>query len=225
MRVLIAVADPALAQIVCRALRSDALVAELASDLEDLLVRIAALPYDALILDLALPGARGPEIVRHVRHQRHAPPILALCTGPDPAERIAALRAGADDCVTPPPGLDELAARVHALARRAGRQSGECLEIDDLVLHVAKRHAFRAGRPLALTPREFVALEYLVRQHGRPVPAEELLGILWEGDEAPAENFVAVLMMRLRKKVDDGHAARLLTTIRGVGYVVAIPAT
>ena len=107
-----------------------------------------------------------------------------------------------------------------ALTRRAGRRTGDCLEVEDLVLHCAKRHALRGGRALPLTEWEFLALETLVRAHGQPVSPGELLARLWHGKEAPRDNFVAVLMMRLRKKVDEGETVKLVRTVRGAGYVV-----
>ena len=222
MRVLIADSDSAFAKAVRLALRSEALVVEFAAGAADAVERAAALRYDAVVLDLALPGAGGLKLVQRLRRNAGGTPILALTRDADPAVRIAALRAGADDCLVHPVVMEELAARVHALARRAGRKNGDCLEIEDLVLHVGQRRAFRSGHPLTLTPREFVALEYLVRQHGCPVTAQEILGVLWEGEGAPAENFVSVLMMRLRRKVDGGQERKLLRTRRGSGYSVAM---
>ena len=197
MRVLIASADSEFAQAARLALRSE-----------------------SLVLDLALPGARGVDLLKRLRRQRVAAGIIALTADAKPEARIEALRFGADDCLVKPVLLAELAARVHALTRRAGRKAGCVLEVEDLVLHCDKRRAFRAGRALPLTGRKFAALEHIVRAHGKPVSTAELLDVLWHEKDAPKENFVAVLMMRVRRKVDDGHETKLVHTIRGSGYSV-----
>ncbi len=223
MRVLIADADPDFAKAARRALRSESLVVELAADADETMERALAVPYAALVLDLALPGARGVELLKRLRRNHVTAPILALTADPQPAARIEALRFGAEDCLARPVLISELVARVHALARRAARKAGECLEVDDLVLHCDKRRAFRAGRAVPLTEREFFVLEHLVRAHGKPVPGAELIRFLWHESEAPQENFIAVLILRLRQKVDEGFANKLIRTQRGAGYFVAAP--
>lgn len=220
MRVLIADSDPDLAKAVRLALRSESLVVEIASEAREALERAMAVPYAVVVLDLALPGARGVDLLKRMRRNQVTAPILALTSDAQPDARIEALRFGADDCLVKPVLVAELAARVHALARRASRKTGDCLEIEDLVLHCAKRRAFRGGQALPLTEREFVALEHLVRAHGQPVAAAELLNVLWHEDTRPQDNFIAVLMMRLRKKVDGDFSPKLVRTIRGAGYAI-----
>lgn len=223
MRVLIVDADPEFAKAARLALRSESLVVDLVTDAGGAMESAIAVPYAALVVDLSLPGGRGVELLNKLRRNHVTAPILALTADPRPEARIEALRAGADDCLAQPVLVAELAARVHALARRVARKAGECLEVDDLVLHCDKRRAFRADRALALTEREFRALERLVRAHGVPVPAAELLQLLWHDEGAPQENFIAVLMMRLRRKVDDGFTTKLIQTRRGSGYFIAPP--
>lgn len=221
MRILIADADAQFCNAVRIALRSEALFVDVVGDAKAAIERALESLYSALVLDLALPGGRGVEFVTRLRSAGVESPILALTSDPRPEVRVEALRVGADDCLVKPALMAELVARVHALARRAGRRRGDCLEAEDLVLHCARRRAFRAGEALSLTEREFTALELLVRAHGRPVPSSELLAALWDGKAAPKDNFVAVLMMRVRKKVDANHPLKLIRTIRGAGYVVA----
>jgi len=223
MRVLIANSDPELSKAARLALRSESLVVETVAEAGEALDRAVAVPYAAIVLDLALPDARGVDLLKRMRRNQVAAPILALTDDPRPEARIEALRFGADDCLVKPVLIAELAARVHALARRAARKIGDCLEIEDLVLHCGKRRAFRAGQALPLTEREFVALEHLVRAHGQPVAPTELLDVLWHEKARPRDNFVAVLMMRLRKKVDAGNPVKLIRTLRGVGYTAGSP--
>lgn len=221
MRVLIASADSDFANAARLALRSESLVVEVVAKTDEAIESALAVPYDALVLDLALPGARGVDLLKRLRRERLATGIIALTADAKPEARIEALRFGADDCLVKPVLLAELAARVHALTRRAGRKAGSVLEVEDLVLHCDKRRAFRAGRALPLTEREFAALEHLVRAHGKPVSTADLLDMLWHEKSAPKENFVAVLMMRVRRKVDEGHETKLVHTVRGSGYSVA----
>lgn len=222
MRVLLAVADPDFAKSARLALRSESLIVEVVTAADDALQRAVEVPYAALVLDLALLGARGVEFVKRLRRNQVAAGILALTSDSAAPARIEALRSGADDCLVTPVVMSELVARVHALARRAARKAGDCLEVEDLVLHCGRQRAFRAGRALPLTEREFLALESLVRAHGQPVPAAELLRTLWHEEGAPQENFIAVLMMRLRKKVDSDFPTKLLRTLRGQGYAIGV---
>lgn len=219
MRVLIVDADPAFSKAARAALHSDALTVEVERDAALAIGRATATPYAAIVLDLDGAG----ELLTRLRRERIDAPILALTSAPQPAVRIDALQRGADDCLVRPVLMAEFAARVHALLRRAGRKSGDCLEIEDLVLHCDRRRAFRAGQALPLTAREFAALECLVRAHGEPVSSATLLAMVWRGMRPPRENFIAVLMMRLRKKVDAGHPIPLLHTRRGAGYVAGVP--
>lgn len=218
---LIADADPAFCNAARAILRSESLIIEVAATADEALERAMAVPYVALVIDLSLPGGRGIDILKRLRRNHVTAPILALSADPKPDARIEALRFGADDCLVKPVLMAEFAARIHALARRAARKVGECLEVEDLVLHCDKRRAFRAGQALPLTEREFIALEHLVRAHGKPVSSAELLELLWHENTPPQDNFIAVLMMRLRKKVDGTGASKLVQTARGSGYFVA----
>lgn len=222
MRVLLADSDAAFATAARLVLRSESLVVDVALTADDVLERAVAVPFDALVIEHALPGARGLSLLKQLRRNRVSAPILLLVADPKPEARIEALRFGADDCLVKPVLLAELAARVHALTRRAGRKAGSVLEVEDLVLHCDQRRAFRSGRALPLTDREFIALEHLVRAHGKPVPTAELFDFLWHDKNAPKANFVAVLMMRVRRKVDDGCSMKLVHTIRGHGYAIAV---
>ncbi len=221
MRILIADADPQFANAVRVALCSEALFVEMVTAADAALARAVEGSFSAVIIDLALPGGGGLDILTQLRGRGVASPILALTADSKPAARIEALRLGAEDCLVKPVVMAELIARVHALARRAGRRTGDCLEVEDLVLYCAKRRAFRGGEAIPLTDREFAVLEQLARAHGKPVSGAELLAALWHGKEAPRDNFIAVLMMRVRKKVDGGFATKLVHTVRGAGYVVA----
>ncbi|MGB8169863.1 MAG: response regulator transcription factor [Chthoniobacteraceae bacterium] len=220
MCILVAATEPGFVASARRALRSESLVVDVVDTADGVLECALSVPYAAVVLDLEMPGARGVDLLKKLRRNQVSAPILALTADTKPEARVEALRFGADDCLAKPALMTEVVARVHALTRRAARKSGDCLEVEDLVLHCDKQRAFRAGRALPLTEREFLALELLVRAHGRVVSAAKLIERLWREEEAPRENFVAVLIMRLRKKVDDGFSQKLVQTERGAGYII-----
>lgn len=223
MRFLLADSDRDFTKAARFALKSESLLVEVVATAAEALDRAASVPYDAIVLEIGLPGAAGTDLLKRLRRIHVAAPILALTTDSRPEARIDALRFGADDCLVKPVLLPELVARLHALSRRAARKLGDCLEIEDLVLHCVRRRAFRSGVALPLTDREFLALEHLVRAKGKPVSASELLHLLWNEPEPPQDNFVAVLMMRLRKKVDGGASWKLVHTVKGAGYAILPP--
>lgn len=220
MQVLLAAAQPGFCKAAQGALRDASIFVKTVDTAGDALVQAHAVPYTVLVLDLGLPGARGLEFLRRMRRVQAATPILALVSEPDAAQRTEALQSGANDCLALSADPAELHARVHALARRAARRAGDCLEVEDLVIHCDRRKAFRAGQALPLTEREFVVLEHLLRAQGRPVASSTLLKLVWQEPTAPRENFVAVLLHRLRRKVDEGHSRKLVHSLRGRGYAV-----
>jgi DNA-binding response OmpR family regulator len=224
VRVLIADSDPVFTLAARRALRSDALVVEVVGDAAAALDLAAALPYSVIILDAALPGSQEPPLLPRLRRLRISTPVLVLLSDPAPAARVAALADGADDCLVKPVLLPELVARVHALARRVARHHGDCLEVEDLVIHTDRHRVFRSGHPILLTDREYALLVRLVRAHGETVPHRELLATIWQEDTPPEPNFVNIVVSRLRKKIDAPFATPLIQTIRGNGYAIRQPA-
>lgn len=220
MQVLLAAAEPGFAKAAQQALRDASMNVKPVATAGEALEQAHAVPYKVLVLDLDLPGARRLDFVRRMRRVQPATPILAFVAASDSSLRVEALQAGANDCLPLPVVPAELQARVHALARSAARRAGDCLEVEDLVMHCDRRKAFRTGQALALTEREYVVLEHLLRAQGRPVAASTLLKLVWQEPTAPRENFVAVLLHRLRRKIDAGHERKLVHSIRGRGYAV-----
>ena len=176
--------------------------------------------YDLVVLDLRLPGMNGLEVLRTLRDRGLTTPILVL-TAQDAVDfKVQALRSGADDYVTKPFAFEELLARVEALSRRPRARITPVLKIADLSLNLDTREVARGGNPIELTPKEYTVLEYLMRHAGRVMSRTLITEYAWDYHFDPGTNIVDVVINRLRKKVDSGHAQKLVHTVRGVGYVV-----
>lgn len=180
--------------------------------------------WDVVILDRLLPGnADGLSIVQTMRALRKSTPVLVLSALASLDERVKGLRSGGDDYLTKPFAFSELLARVQALLRRSAmHQDVAELMIADLKLDLRRHRAERADKVIALQPREFRLLEYLVRSQGQVVTRTMLLEAVWEYHFDPQTNVIDVQISRLRHKIDKGFSPQLLHTVRGVGYMIAV---
>lgn len=174
--------------------------------------------YDVILLDIMLPGRDGLSILSNLRAQKHNVPVVLLTARSELDERVQGLNLGADDYVTKPFFLEELIARIHAVARRRGGEQGTLLQSGDLVVNLVTREVRRGGQTISLTPRELHLLEVMLRTPGRGFTRTQLLERVWGYDFDPQTNLVDVNIQRLRKKVDAGSETPLLETVRGVGY-------
>jgi two-component system copper resistance phosphate regulon response regulator CusR len=220
MKILVVEDDPTVGPYVKRGLEEHQNHADLVDDGLEALRLASGGQYDLVVLDLRLPGMTGLEIVRTLRDRGITTPILIL-TAQDAVDfKVQALRAGADDYVTKPFAFEELLARVEALGRRPKHVAPPVLGIADLALDTGTREVRRAGERLDLTPKEYAVLEYLMRHPGRVMSRTLITEYAWDYHFDPGTNIVDVVINRLRKKVDSGHATKLIHTVRGVGYVV-----
>ena len=178
--------------------------------------------FDLVILDLALPGRDGIEILKTVRARGLQTPVLILTARDTVEDRVLGLDSGADDYLVKPFAFPELLARIRALVRRGRPEDSLRFVIADLELDVVTRTVKRAGRILDLTAREFELLEYLMRHRERVVSREMLARDVWreEGRTTPLDNVIDVQIARLRRKIDDPFDEPLLKTVRGVGFVL-----
>jgi DNA-binding response OmpR family regulator len=176
--------------------------------------------FDAVVLDIMLPGRDGLSVLRALREQRNTVPVLLLTARGGVAERVEGLNGGADDYLAKPFSMEELIARLRALARRASGEGLSLQKYEDLTLNLITREATRAGAKIELTTREFALLEYLMRSPGRVLTRTQLCEHVWDYHFDPGTNVVDVCVQRLRRKIDDGHAVKLLQTVRGVGYTL-----
>jgi two-component system copper resistance phosphate regulon response regulator CusR len=178
--------------------------------------------FDLIVLDLMLPGRDGLGVLSAQRASGDTTPVLVLTARDTVGDRVAGLDAGADDYLVKPFAFAELLARVRALLRRGRPEAPARLTVADLEVDSAARRASRAGRPLQLTAREFTLLEYLVRFQGQVVSREQIARDVWREPSrgTPLDNVIDVHIMRLRRQVDPETGARLIHTVRGVGFVV-----
>ena len=175
-------------------------------------------PYDAIILDIMLPGKDGLSILRNLRDRKMSVPVILLTARSELNERLDGLNLGADDYLTKPFFIEELIARLHAVTRRASGATQSMLELDDLTVNLLTREVKRGERKIDLTAREFALLESLMRSPGRVLTRAQICEQVWDYNFDPGTNLVEVYVQRLRKKVDEGATIRLIETIRGVGY-------
>jgi DNA-binding response OmpR family regulator len=175
-------------------------------------------PYDVIVLDVMLPKRNGVEVCRSLRNLRVSTPILMLTARDGLEDRVLGLDSGADDYLVKPFEIAELRARLRALLRRQSPSKSGDLILDDLRLDPATHDAWRAGKPLDLTAKEFSLLEFLLRNANRLVTREMVVEHLWDYGQVMASNVVDVHIRRLRRKVDDPYERKLIETVRGAGY-------
>jgi two-component system copper resistance phosphate regulon response regulator CusR len=207
---------------VARGLKEASYAVDVASSGTQALTMAKAARYDAIVLDILLPGMDGIAVCRSIREQGSSVPILMLTALDAVEHRIRGLDAGADDYVAKPFDFGELLARLRALTRRHETPDVR-LRVADLVIDIAKRRATRGRREISLTARELAFLTYLARNQGRVVTRAELLEHVWDDDRASYSNIIDVYASRLRRKIDEGEEVGLFRTLRGVGYVLEAP--
>lgn len=187
---------------------------------EEAMAQLDREPFDLIVLDWMLPDRDGLEVLQQVRRRREHVPVLMLTARSTLNDRVIGLDSGADDYLPKPFAFAELLARCRALLRRPASATGGLLRCGDLQLDTRARVAVRAGREITLTPREVDVLEYLLRHQGQVVTREMLERDVWKQTHrmTSLDNVIDVQIMRLRRKVDDDGAERLIHTLRGVGY-------
>ncbi|HLA89247.1 MAG TPA: response regulator transcription factor [Gemmatimonadaceae bacterium] len=220
MKVLVIEDDPTVGQFVKRGLEEQRWTADLVTDGEEGERLAMSQPYDLVVLDMRLPGRSGLEVLRNLRAKGFEHPVLVLTAQDAVDAKVETLRAGADDYVTKPFAFEELLARVQALARRPRALASPLLKVADLEVDLDAREVRRAGRTIELTPKEFLVLEYLMRHAGRVMSRTLITEYAWGYHFDPGTNIVDVVINHLRKKLDASRGQKLITTVRGVGYVI-----
>jgi DNA-binding response OmpR family regulator len=220
MKILVIEDDPTVGQFVKRGLEENRWGVDLVADGEEGERRAATDTYDLVILDMRLPGKSGLDVLMALRARGFERPVLVLTAQDAVDAKVSTLRAGADDYVTKPFAFEELLARVEALARRPRAIASPTLSVADLVLDPQAREVHRGDEMIDLTPKEFTVLEYLMRHAGRVMSRTLITEYAWGYHFDPGTNIVDVVINHLRKKVDARHDRKLISTVRGVGYVV-----
>ena len=222
MNILLVEDDPETALYVTEGLQKQGLDVHWAPTGKDGLHQAQTREYTLLIVDRMLPGLDGLSLVRTLRAEADDTPVLMLTTMSGLDDRVDGLNAGADDYLTKPFALPELAARINAITRRMHRQGAPTrLKTGFLELDLLERTVVREGRSVELQPQEFKLLEYLVQHAGRIVTRSMLLEHVWGLDFDPGTNIVESHMSRLRSKVDRGFTTEMIRTIRGHGYSIS----
>lgn len=220
MRILVIEDDPTVGQYVKRGLEEHRWAVDLMTDGEEGERRASSEAYDLVVLDMRLPGKSGIDVLQSLRAKGFERPVLVLTAQDAVDAKVTTLRAGADDYVTKPFAFEELLARVEALARRPRALASPVLRVGDLEIDQATREVRRSGVQIEVTPKEYTVLEYLARHAGRVMSRTLITEYAWGYHFDPGTNIVDVVINHLRKKVDAGHSRKLITTVRGVGYVL-----
>ena len=223
MRILVVEDEQRTASFIRKALQAEGFAVDMQHGGDGVLPVILTTPFDAILLDIMLPGRDGLSVLRQLRQRGCRTPVMLLTARGDVSDRVEGLNAGADDYLPKPFALAELVARVHALCRRNIDNPATTLRLADLSLDLVQHRAERGGRVLDLAPREFRLLEFLLRSPGRVCSRMAIVESVWDYDFDPGTNLVDVYVMRLREKVDAGFETRLLHTVRGMGYMIREP--
>jgi two-component system OmpR family response regulator len=223
-RILVVEDDPETSGQLVDSLTTNGYQVDVAANGNDGLSRGRSSEYAVITIDRMLPDIDGITVMRHLREEGIATPILIISALGEIDDRVRGLRAGGDDYLVKPFAFAELLARVEALARRSTTVVKETvLRVGDLEMDLVSRTVSRAGREIKLLPREFQLLEYLVRHEGRVVPRAMLLQHVWDLHFDPTTNIIDVYVGRVRRKVDGQQAYPLIHTVRSVGYCVRAP--
>ena len=220
MRVLLAEDEKKIAQHIRAALREQGFTVDMFHRGDEALDAAVATSYDAIVLDVMMPGRDGLSVLRTLREKRITAPVLLVTARGEVSERVEGLMLGADDYLAKPFAMTELVARVVALARRANTQGMTILRMEDLTMNLITREVHRAGEKIELPMREFALLEFMMRSPGRVLSRTQLIENVWQWHFDTGTNVVEVYIQRLRKKVDEGHPVKLIHTVRSVGYVM-----
>jgi len=218
-RILVIEDDDTIQKILKRGLAYEGYVVDTAGDGETGLAIARERRPDLVILDLMLPGIDGLEVCRRIRAGGNIP-IIILTAKDDVSDRVLGLDSGADDYLVKPFELDELLARIRALLRRTQSERVQVLNFQDLVLDTSTRQASRHGRTISLTAKEYDLLELLLRHPRQVMTRETIFDRVWGYDFGGESNVLDVYIRYLRQKLESGGEARLIYTVRGVGYVL-----
>ncbi len=220
MKVLVVEDERKAAAYLKRGLEENGFVADVADNGEDGTHLAQTRLYDLIILDVLLPGRDGWSIVADLRRREIATPILFLTARDAVGDRVKGLELGADDYLVKPFAFSELMARIRSILRRGPARQLPVLKVADLELDLHRHRATRAGQALDLTPREFQLLSLLLRRTGEVLSRTLIAEQVWDINFDSGSNVVEVHMRRLRSKVDDPFAGKLIHTVRGIGYVL-----
>jgi len=222
MKILIVEDDIKLSNVLVQGLKEQGMTVEMSRDGLAGLEQAMSKSFDAIVLDVMLPGRNGFEILRTLRASGSSTPVLMLTARSGLEDRVKGLDLGADDYLPKPFAFKELLARLRAITRRPQVEPQNTLKVADLELDLRTNDARRAGQPIELSTREFALLEYMIRHKDTVLTRAMILDQVWDSDYDPAgsSNIVEVYINYLRKKIDQPFAQKLIHTVRGAGYIL-----
>jgi two-component system OmpR family response regulator len=220
MRILLLEDQNKLLSFAKKGLEEQGIQVDAVSDGDEAWEMATTVPYDALVLDIMVPGRDGLSILRGLREKRNTVPVILLTARTTLPEKIEGLNLGADDYMTKPFFVEELAARLRTVARRKAGETGHLIRVEDLSMDLLTRKVTRAGQEIELSTREFELLEHLMRSPGRVFGRMQIYEHVWGYNMDPETNLVEVYIQRLRAKIDKEHDRKLIRTVRGVGYAL-----
>jgi DNA-binding response OmpR family regulator len=221
MRLLVVEDNQALAELLAKGLNSAGFATDIVASARDARQVLAMTRYAAVVLDLGLPDEDGLMVLRELRSQEDATPVLVLTARGGVHDRVVGLRSGADDYLVKPFAFEELVARLHALLRRPGELLGRSLRVGNVAFDTEARQVFVDDKPQLFSAREVAVLEILMRRSGRVIPKKLVEDQLFGLSIDVGSNAVEVYIHRLRKQLVDSSAKVQIHTIRGVGYLIA----
>lgn len=220
MRILVVEDEPDLNDVIAKKLESEHYAIDRCLDGDEALDYIHCAEYDAIILDIMLPGISGLEVLKRIRQQNNKTPVLLLTARDSIEDRVAGLDKGADDYLVKPFAFDELLARIRAMIRRSSGHVSNLLILAELVMDCDLREVTRGGIPISLSSKEFAILEFMMHNQGIVLTREKISQHIWNYDYEGGSNVIDVYIRYLRKKIDEGYPHKLIHTIRGTGYVL-----
>lgn len=223
MKILIVEDEKTLCETIGKHLTAAGYTVDMCFDGDDALFYIEGTEYDAVVLDIMLPGTDGLTILKTIRDKQNLTPVLLLTAKSTVDDKVKGLDCGADDYLTKPFSLDELTARLRVLIRRQGGTGGRAdntLTVGPLTLDTATRSATRDGKEIKLTAKEYSILEYLMRNQGVVLSRDKIEQHIWNYDYTGSSNVIDVYIRTLRKKIDADFDVKLIQTVRGMGYVI-----
>lgn len=219
MRILVVEDEPRMAALIRQGLEEEAYAVDVVGNGAEVLDWVQSAAYNLILLDIMLPGIDGVEVCRQLRAKGYKMPILMLTARDRLTDKIEGLDSGADDYLIKPFAIEELTARLRALARREGPSKTTELSVGDLVLDTATKRARRGSDPVEeLTAKEYALLETLLRHPNQVLTRDQIIDHVWNMEFESGSKLIEVYIHSLRKKIDEGHDEKLIQTVRGLGY-------
>ncbi len=220
MRILVVEDEKDLNRIITKTLTKSGYTVDSCLDGDEVEHYLAGAEYDAILMDVMLPGTDGFTLVSRMRDRGTDTPVLFLTARDSVADRVTGLDLGGDDYLVKPFDFEELLARIRAMTRKHAGNRSNVFTLADLSVDTRRQRVERGGREIALLPKEFAILEHLIRNKGAVISREQLEDRIWNYEYSGSSNNVDVYMSRLRKKLDEGYDVKLIHTVRGAGWVL-----